>query len=107
MIESGSFSGKYDKEEKGVGSKPQLEVLDDSAVLELIVDGEQLFVPPVSSPEDLDEPVVEDVEVKVDVVEGREPSADFVKEMEADRHEVLGKMGLVHSSDFGDEPTRH
>ena len=49
MIESGSFSGKYDAE-KGVG-KPRLEVLDDEAVLELIVDGQELFVPPMTSEE--------------------------------------------------------
>lgn len=86
---------------------PESQIIDDKDVLELLVDGEELFVPPVSSPEDLDEPLMEDVEVRVEVTENREPGADFVKEMEADRHEVLGKMGLVHRSDFGDEPTKH
>lgn len=92
MSETGSFSGQYDKE-KGVGNRRQLEVLDDETVLELIVDGEELFVPPVSSPEDSDGSLGEDAEVKVDVgvVESAEPSAEFVREMQAERNEVLKK----------------
>ncbi|MBP6859229.1 MAG: hypothetical protein KBC69_01220 [Candidatus Magasanikbacteria bacterium] len=101
MSETGSFSGQYDQE-KGVGKKRQLEVLDDKAVLELIVDGEELFVPPLDTTVEDDGSLVQDVEVVVET----EPSAEFTKQLEAERHDVLKKMGLVHSSDFGDEPTR-